>query len=113
MNENQEPMNVYISGRITGDANYRQKFKDAESRLRGAGHRPLNPAARVPPGTDWRRAMRAALRLMLKSEGVALLDDWRDSKGAKIEARLARETGIPVRPLEEWVSQALPHDGGE
>lgn len=96
-------MNIYISGKISGDKNYRKKFLDAETRLFDAGHYPVNPAACVPDGADWQSAMRTALRLMLKSEGVALLDDWHDSKGAMIEARLARVMGIPVKPVEEWL----------
>jgi hypothetical protein len=40
---------------------------------------------------------------MLKSDGVALLPDWSESKGAMIEASLAQEVGIPVKPIEEWV----------
>jgi hypothetical protein len=95
-------MKIYISGRITGDGNYREKFLDAENRLYGAGHFPLNPAACVSPDTDWNGAMRTAVCLMLKSEGVALLPDWNESKGAIIEVRLAREVGIPVKPIEEW-----------
>jgi hypothetical protein len=95
-------MNIYISGRKTGDYNYREKFLDAEKRLRDAGYNPCNPAALPVPGADWNGAMRAALRLMLESDGVALLPDWQKSKGAKIEARLAREVGIPAKPIEEW-----------
>lgn len=100
----EEKMNVYISGQITGDANYRKKFLDAENRLRGAGYSPVNPAAFVPDAEDWNDAMRTVLRLMLKSGGIALLPDWGESKGAKIEARLAREVGIPVKPIEEWIN---------
>jgi hypothetical protein len=40
---------------------------------------------------------------MLKSDGVALLPDWSESKGAMIEASLAQEVGIPVKPIEEWM----------
>jgi hypothetical protein len=41
---------------------------------------------------------------MLNSDGLALLPDWEESKGARIEERLAREVGIPVKPIEEWIN---------
>ena len=37
-------LKVYISGKITGDPDYRGKFSTAESRLKAAGHIVLNPA---------------------------------------------------------------------
>jgi hypothetical protein len=96
-------MKIYISGRITGDSNYREKFLDAGNRLKNAGHHPLSPVTPVSDCIDWQSAMRTAVCLMLKSEGVALLDDWSESKGAIIEASLALELGIPVKPIGEWL----------
>jgi hypothetical protein len=93
---------LYLCGRITGDDNYRDKFLKAENRLYGAGYHPVNPAALVPPDTDWRSAMRTAISFMLVCDGVALLPDWKESKGAKIEARLARKLGMDVRLHEKW-----------
>jgi hypothetical protein len=97
-----EKAKLYLCGRITGDNNYYAKFRDAESHLFEAGFYPVNPAACVAPGTDWREAMRQAIGLMVRCDGIALLADWKKSKGAKIEERLARELEIPVKPLELW-----------
>jgi hypothetical protein len=99
-------MNIYISGKITGDSGYRQKFLDAAASLRRAGYCPLNPAPLGMPVDDWSAAMREALRLMLESGGVAVLPGWRKSRGAKIEVHLARGLGIPVKPLREWLKEA-------
>lgn len=98
-------MKLYISGKITGDNDYRVKFLRAENKLFDAGHYPVNPAAFVLKGTQWDEAMRTVLKIMLNCDGVALLPDWRESKGAKIEVRLAHELGIPVKPLEEWIKE--------
>jgi hypothetical protein len=97
-----ETIKLYLCGKITGDDNYRDKFLEAENGLYEAGFYPVNPAACIPAGTDWKGAMRKAVSLMLSCDGVALLPDWKESKGAKIEARLARELGLEVRPRKDW-----------
>jgi hypothetical protein len=42
---------------------------------------------------------------MLQCDGVALLPDWKQSKGAKIEERLARELSLDVRTCEVWQTE--------
>ena len=97
---------IYVSGKMTGDGNYRRKFLQAENRLFDAGYYPVNPAAFVPKYISWQGAMRLVLKVMLDCDGVALLPDWKKSVGAKIEARLAREIGIPVKPIAGWLEEA-------
>jgi hypothetical protein len=100
-----ERLKLYVSGCITGDANYQEKFLKAENTLREAGFEPVNPVACVPPGWNWSQAMRVVVGLMLECDGVALLDDWADSKGARIEVRLARDVGIPAMLLDRWIAE--------
>ena len=93
---------VYICGKVTGCSDYREKFKKEETRLYGLGYLPVNPAALISGDTDWPQAMKHAIRAMLLCGGVALLPGWKRSKGARIEARLARELGIEVRECRNW-----------
>ena len=93
---------IYISGKITGDPEYYSKFLVEEIRLRELGYGPVNPAELVPDGTPWDTAMRKVLKAMLDCDGVSLLPDWGDSKGARIEWRLAAELGMDVRENYEW-----------
>jgi hypothetical protein len=45
---------------------------------------------------------------MLETEGIALLPDWRMSRGARIERRIALWLKIPVRPLGAWLREKMP-----
>jgi len=95
--------NIYICGKVTGDTNYYEKFLKEENRLFINGYEPYNPTAVISPNAEWQKAMQTAIRLMLLCDGVSLLPDWKKSKGAKIEARLARELGMDVRDSGKWI----------
>lgn len=86
---------IYISGRISGDKEYFQKFADAEAMLRALGWRVLNPA-KLDPGMDIRRIMGIDLAQVLGADAVYALPDWHNSEGAEIEVRVALRCGIPV-----------------
>lgn len=104
--EGMKSIRLYLSGKISGDANYCQKFMKADIRLREAGYSVIeNPVLCAEPGDDWNTAMRKVLSVMLTCEGVALLPGWEDSKGAVIEAQLALEVGLTVKPIEAWIAE--------
>ena len=82
-------MKIYISGKITGDKNYRAKFQQAEDDLRAYGHEVMNPAI-LPPGFSWTEYMSVALAMQNVCDGTLFLPDWKDSKGAIVEHQDAR-----------------------
>ena len=86
---------VYISGKITGDPDYKQKFKRAEEALAHMGATPINPA-RLPEGLDRKFYLPVCLQMLITADVIYLLDDWKESEGAKIEEAVARYQGIPV-----------------
>jgi hypothetical protein len=96
-------MKLYIAGKVTGENGYKIKFYNAAMWLRVAGYSVCSPAEHGLENAAWRDAIRCLIPKMLECDGVALLPDWRRSRGAKIEARLAREVGIPVRPVRGWL----------
>jgi hypothetical protein len=99
---------IYIAGKVTGDAGYMRKFARASTSLMDAGYRRvINPAVLIDPDTDWNTAMKKLLPIMLECDGVALLSDWRESRGARIEGRVAREVGIPVKPIGQWIAPVV------
>ena len=48
---------VFISGKITGDPNYREKFDKAEKELTEQGHLVMNPSV-FPEGFRWEDYMK-------------------------------------------------------
>lgn len=110
---------VYVAGPMTGyeDFNY-PAFEDATQRLREAGYDVLSP--HEVHGDDlerpWAAYLRDDLALMLQQASVvALLPGWQASRGAALEAAVARTVGIPVLPFEDLLEAPAPdlHDYDE
>lgn len=91
----ESPKRIYIAGCVTDggrytEAEYSKKFTDAERRLRGAGHIPVNPTTlNHDHQKRWRDYMVVALHAMLDCDEVLALPCWRRSRGATIEVILA------------------------
>jgi hypothetical protein len=98
-------MTLYLSGPISGRANYEEEFSQAAEALREYAYLVENPAEIVPCGTAWEPAMRQALARMLECDGLAMLPDWTQSRGARIEVRLARELGMPIKRVADWITE--------
>lgn len=91
-------MKVYISGKITGDPDYRTKFEKAEEELKKRGHIVLNPAV-LPDGLTREEYMCIDLAMLGVADAVALLPDHGDSSGATVEKALAEYCGKRIKLL--------------
>lgn len=90
---------VYISGKISGleESVYTAKFQEAEDKLTALDFEVINPVKIVHNhDNSWLSFMRQDLKAMLDCDGIYMLDNWKDSKGAKIEHDLCVYLGITV-----------------
>ena len=85
-------MKIYISGKITGDSDYKGKFARAEEKLKAAGHVVMNPAI-LPDGFEYDEYMRICLVMLDVCDAIYLLTDWRQSGGARKEYNRAMWVG--------------------
>lgn len=84
-------MKIYISGKISGIENEAFAiFEEAEKRLLELGHEVVNPM-RLNHDHDksWENYMKEDVKALCECDGVYMLSNWRDSKGAVIEHDLA------------------------
>ena len=97
---------IYIAGKVTGDPCYKMKFEAGVRHLEGLGWKRkeiVNPAQLIDGDTPWLKAMWKCLKLMRKCGLVALLPDWRESRGARIErfvATVLRKWMIYIHPMD-------------
>lgn len=90
---------IYISGKITGDTSFREKFRAAEKCLTilHPEETILNPAEiTLPACCEWDDYMHICLKLLDRADKLYLLEDWRESPGACVEYGYALAKGITV-----------------
>lgn len=100
---------VYVAGPMTGypDFNY-PAFNDAAEALLSAGYEVRNPVDSEQHNDTgghqtWSWYLRQALKMLVEADGVALLDGWEESRGARLEVHVAEQLGMDVRPLAKWL----------
>lgn len=88
---------VYLSGRITGlpDLGMKQ-FEDAANHLRQLGYAVFNPHELNGPELDWKKCMVNDIRILTGCDAIALLDNWKESRGAKLELLIAVMLGLAI-----------------
>lgn len=82
-------MKVYIAGKITGDTQFKAKFKSIQQKLEKEGYIVLNPA-QLPAGMDYEDYMDICFAMLDVSDAIYLLDDYKDSPGALRELSRAK-----------------------
>lgn len=95
-------MKIFISGKITGDPNYKIKFNQAASLLNSQEYIVLNPAL-LPFGMTNEEYMKIGFSMLECCDFVYMLKDWKDSVGAKLEHQYAKycDKSIIYEEVEE------------
>lgn len=105
--EHERAKRIYVSGPMAGypGHNY-HAFNRAEDDLQTLGFDVLNPLHnKLPEGLDFADYLRADLKMVCDSDGVATLPGWESSRGACLEVEVAHRLGILTMPLERWLHQ--------
>lgn len=97
-------MKLYLSGPMTGlpDDNI-PAFGKAARRLRDFGYQVVNPGELGDAGS-WCENLKRDIPLVVECDGVATMDGWKKSRGARLETDVARRLSIPVGTLDEWLT---------
>lgn len=109
---------LYVAGPMTGIEEFNfPAFAEATAALRRVGYVVISPAEMdiVETGTsdmtaiegvDWTDALERDLVIVAKCDGIAYLDGWEASKGARLEIAACRGMGKPAKPVQAWYAEA-------
>jgi len=100
-------MKIYISGSITGDANYIKTFEEAEAVLKEGGYEVVNPVTvgrllllRYPELKNlskkdlYKAYMREDIEALLECDAIYMIPGWQNSPGATFELTVSNMCGI-------------------
>ena len=100
-------MKIYISGKITGlpFPEVVAKFQSAEELLDELDLVPVNPLKNgLTKNHAWVEHMVRDIEMLLACDAIYMLDNWVDSKGARIEKNIADEVGMDI-----WFESNIIH----
>jgi hypothetical protein len=93
----EEPLKVYVAGRIRGVKEFERQFSVASENLRKNGHQVFNPAASNQDGRPLNEIMAYLLPHLCRSDAIAMLPRWWTGlSGAWIEWLLAKYLGLKI-----------------
>lgn len=97
---------IYISGKITGTEDYKERFAKAEENLKAKGYvniiNPVKLCSDIPDGSEWEQFMKKCISRLLCDE-VFFMKGWDKSRGAVCEWQVAEmlKLSITYEDMEE------------
>lgn len=92
---------IYISGKITGNPNFKRDFEKVELFLQSQHKQVINPVKIIMEQKDylrltWKQCMSVDVAKLILCDEIFMMKNWRRSPGARIERKIARLFGIKV-----------------
>lgn len=92
---------LFLSGKITGDAEYKAKFLYAENVAIIRGYTVLNPAWLPSTGFSYDAYMRIAQAMLTECDAICMMEGWEQSNGAVKEYEYAVANGKEIIVFDE------------
>jgi hypothetical protein len=92
-------MKIYLSGAISklSEAEYKSRFFVAQEAMQELGYQVVNPCLLSHEGNiHWADFMLTDIKALFECGAIYMLNNWKDSKGARIEHAIAVETGMKI-----------------
>lgn len=88
----------YLAGKMQGCENLNcDYFYEVAKKLRSYGFEVISPAEfKDPKNFDWYQCLRRDVRFLAACDAICLLPGWKDSCGASLEYRTARDLGLEI-----------------
>lgn len=101
-------MRIYVSGPMSHYPGHNfEAFAYATKLLQDAGYDVHDPGEfGIVDGWEWADYLRKDLKDVLEVDGIATLDNWQCSRGAVLEVHVAQALGMPVLPIDVWLTNA-------
>lgn len=99
-------MKLYLAGKMTGEPDHGfGLFRAFAAKLRDLGYEVADPSENFDGETGLARRvyMRKDIGTLLTVDGVAVLPNWAESVGARLEVAIAAELGLAVLDAERLV----------
>ena len=86
---------IFISGKIKGDPNSKEKFAKMEEELKGMDYIVLNPTV-IPEELPFEDHIRISLIMVKVCDCIIMLPDWQESDESKVEIDFATKNDIKI-----------------